>query len=218
MTSIQKTLGERFISAHDVLLDPSPVVEVLQVGGMVIMPTDTLYGLMVRCDDERALEQLFRLKGRAIDQKVPILMENPRVYLEKYVEKIPRQAQQLMDTCWPGPLTLVFKSHKDLPRLLVGPDRTIGVRNAAHPVLQAVLSELALPVTGTSANLSGGHSPFRLDQISSHLLKEVDLVVDGGELPGRKGSTVIDFSGKEMRILRQGDLPLTRIREILQLT
>ena len=217
MDQVRSLLGpDRYCTASEIILDPTPVVEVLKKGGMVILPTDTLYGLITRVEEVSSLEKLYRVKGRSLERQVPVLIDSPEYDLPRLVEEIPPLAQKLIDRCWPGPLTLVLKAKTHLPKLLIGHQNAIGVRQSPSSVVRAVLSELGEAVTGTSANLSGGRSPFSLTQISPHILKKAQFVVDGGTLPGRKGSTVIDFTREEIHILRQGDLPLNRVREIIQ--
>ena len=213
-----KNLGsKKYVQKHQVIQDPSKAVNVLRGGGLVILPTETLYGLAVRYQDENALERLFRLKGRSLGKQIPLLIEDPKNIVPHLVEEIPEVAQKLMDVFWPGPLTLIFKARKGVPRLIGGKSRTVGLRQSAHPVVRAIVTALGEPITGTSANLSGLPSPFNLEQISPSLLMASDLVIDGDRLKGRKGSTVLDFTGKEIKIIRQGDLPLSRIREHIQL-
>jgi L-threonylcarbamoyladenylate synthase len=219
--AVQRALGEdRYMTAHQFLQNPEKALYILKAGGIIIVPTDTLYGLAVRSSDEAALEKLFRLKGRSLERQVPLLIENPEKTLSEIVDdlsdSVKEMVQKLVSHFWPGPLTLVLPAKKGLSRLITGNTQAVGLRQAAHPVVRTLLRVLGEPITGTSANLAGAQSPFRLEQISSSVLEKVDLVIDGGTLSGQMGSTVLDLSGPEMQILRQGDLSLNQIREVIK--
>lgn len=194
---------------------PEKIAGFLREGKLGIVPTDTLYGLAVKISDGAAVDRMFRAKGRPEDKQTSVLLEDPDVMLQRLVANIPEKAQRLIDRFWPGALTLVLPAHPDVPSWIAGRARTVGVRQPAHPVLRRIIAALGEPITGTSANLTGGISPARRDQLSEALLERVDFLVTDDVLPGQRGSTVLDFTGPELRILREGDLPLLRIQEIL---
>lgn len=217
MSTIRQRLpADRLMADHQIVQNPLPALKVLKGGGAVITPTDTLYGLAVRALDDAALERLFRLKGRSLERQVPVFVENPQDMLQSLVADVSPLAQKLIAEFWPGPLTLVMPAKPGLSRYITGNTQAVGVRQSAHPVIRAMIQALGEPLTGTSANLTDAPSPYSLDQIAPSLLQAVDLVIDGGLLTGRKGSTVLDLTGAEVKILRQGDLPLERILSVTQ--
>ncbi len=123
------------------------------------------------------------------------------------VKNIPSKAKSLMEKFWPGDLTIVFEAMEYLPAALTAKTGKIGIRMPWHPVAKALVMETGLPVTGTSANISGMQGCSSLLDISPELLQDVDMILDAGRLKGGKGSTVIDVTAEPLRILRKGELP-----------
>lgn len=215
--TLEKLGMERYLLQSE-LIDRLPFyVEALKQGALLVLPTDTLYALSCRALDTRALEKLYRLKGRSLERQIPIFIENTDAMVDSVAQDIPASARLLMDKIWPGPLTLVLKARENLPKIITGNTGSVGVRQSGHPLIRKLVQALGEPLTGTSANLTGGASPKFLKQIAASVLTGADYVVDGGGLLGQKGSTVLDFTGPEVTIIRQGDCPLERIREIIDI-
>lgn len=187
-------------------------LEVLQQGGLVAFPTDTVYGLGALIQRPKAIEQLYRVKGRESSKAIPVLLgdleELARVALQ------PRAwALRLAERFWPGPLTLVVPKHPALPAILSALP-TVGVRMPDHPTALALLRRTG-PLAVTSANLSGGASAVTAGEVLEQLQGRIPLILDGGRAPGGKPSTVVDCSGEEPKILRPGPISLEDLLQAL---
>ena len=183
-------------------------VEAIGAGRPVVLPTDTVYGL---CSSPLAPESLSRLKGRGPDQPIALLASDVDILLE-LVPELPEQAVRAL---LPGRLTLILPNPERRFPLLAGsrPD-TIGVR---VPELRGAALRIvtrAGAVAATSANLHGGPDPRRLDEVPEPIRRE-PVLVDGGELPGTP-STVVDLTGEEPRILREGAVPAADVLALLR--
>jgi L-threonylcarbamoyladenylate synthase len=178
-------------------------VSVISTGGVVAFPTESFYGLGVNARNEKAVKHLFAIKKRRTDQPVLILIP-ARDMLDRCVTRVPKTAQKLMEQFWPGGLTLVFEAGPDIPRSLTGGTGRIGVRLSSHPIATGLSQKAGLPITGTSANVSGEPAPTTAEQVVDSLRDTVDLILDGGETQGGKGSTLLDVTVDPPRILREG--------------
>lgn len=186
--------------------------DVLRRSGLVAFPTDTVYGLGVLVNDPAGIESLYRVKGRESAKAIPVLLSDLSE-LPLVAAEITPGLQRLAQHFWPGPLTLVVLRHAALPREL-SPYLTIGVRIPDHPVALALL-RLAGPMAVTSANLSGRSSPRNAQEVVDQLDGRIELVLDGGRTPGGISSTVVDYSGLEPVILRQGPIDLGELLMVL---
>lgn len=184
-------------------------LEVLQRGGMVAFPTDTVYGVGVLAFDATAVESIYAAKDRPVEKAIPILIGRPED-LDKVTADISPIAAKLAARFWPGPLTLVVPKHPDLPEV-VSPTSTVGVRVPDHPVARALL-RAAGPMAVTSANISGEASPKTAEAVSRQLNGRIPLILDGGETPGGVPSTVVNCLGTEPVILREGPVTLKDIQ------
>jgi L-threonylcarbamoyladenylate synthase len=189
-------------------------VEVLRAGRLVAFPTDTVYGLGGLVDDDHAIRELYRVKGRGADKAIPILLGGLDD-LGKVAIDPSQMALVLAKRFWPGALTLVVPRRLDLPDSL-SPDETIGVRVPDHAFARALL-RLTGPLATTSANPTGQESPFTPDQVMRGIGGRFDLLLDGGITPGSRPSTVVDCTGPSPRILRTGPITLGEIRLALGL-
>ncbi|MDP3029128.1 MAG: L-threonylcarbamoyladenylate synthase [Deltaproteobacteria bacterium] len=187
---------------------------VLKQGGILAFPTETFYGLGADALNEQALKRVFALKQR--DYAKPLLVIiSEKDQLHSLVSDIPSVAEKLMDSFWPGPLTIIFKARKGLPSLLTGGTDTVGIRISSHPVARSLASTFGLPLTATSANLSGGRNPITAQDVCDQLGGRVDMILDAGETKGIKGSTIIDVTLSPPRIVREGDVPVDEIMKAI---
>jgi len=178
-------------------------VRVLYEGGVVAFPTETFYGLGADARNETAVEKIFRIKGRNFRNPLSVIVANDRDVIP-LVEEIPAAAKILMQTFWPGPLTLVFRASSSvLPRLTANTGK-IGIRVSSHPLARLLAGGLGGPLTATSANLSGGPECSSADAVIRALGELPGSVIDGGETPGGAGSTILDVTIFPPRILREG--------------
>lgn len=193
----------------------SQACSILRQGGLVAFPTETFYGLGADALNQKAIEKIFTLKRRNPASPLLILISHTR-QLTHIVTEVPPQAQVLIDSFWPGPLTIIFKAQKDLPALLTGGTGTIGIRISSHPIAECLSYAYGGPLTATSANLSGGKNPVTAQDVWTQLGGGLDLILDGGQTGGTKGSTIIDVTSSPPRIVREGDVPIADVVTRLQ--
>ncbi len=178
-------------------------LEILNAGGVVAFPTDTVYGLGAPAFAPASIERLYDIKGREHTKAIAVLMAD-QVDLPRVARESSPRVLSLARRFWPGPLTLVLPRHPDLPAAL-SPNDTIGVRIPDHPVALALLSA-AGPMAVTSANASGGANALNANEVLAQLDGKVELVLDGGQTPGDRPSTVVDLTGPQPRVLRAGPI------------
>lgn len=188
-------------------------LDILESGGLVAFPTDTVYGVGAKVFDRMAVESIYAAKDRPVEKAIPVLIGDLDDLL-KVATAVPEIALRLAAHFWPGPLTLVVPKHPELPEAVsAGP--TVGVRIPNHPAARALL-RLAGPMAVTSANISGQPSPTTAQEVSSQLDGRIALILDGGKTPGGYPSTVVDCAGGEPQILRAGPIPKREIMEIIK--
>lgn len=189
------------------------VNRIVQDDGIVAVPTETYYGLGVNPFSERAVDRLLRLKGRS-DGKPILVLIGQRGQLTTLVQDIGPAATLLMDTFWPGPLTILFTAHPSLPSNLTAGTETVGVRWSSCEPLVALL-ELIGPLTGTSANPAGGAPAQTASQVQEALGQGIDLIIDAGSTTGGPASTVVDARGA-VRVVREGAVTRQMLQNVLQ--
>jgi L-threonylcarbamoyladenylate synthase len=187
-------------------------LDVLNKGGLVAFPTDTVYGLGALALDGSAVESIYVAKDRPIEKAIPVLLEDAQD-LEKVGRDVPDVAYRLADRFWPGPLTIVIPKAPTLPES-VSATSTVGVRVPDHGVARALL-RAAGPLAVTSANISGQPSPSTAEEVFAQLGGRIDLIIDGGSTPGGVPSTVIDCTGNDLKLLREGPISLEAIKSKL---
>lgn len=189
-------------------------VAVLQAGGLVAFPTESFYGLGADATQERAIGRLLAAKRRPEQQPILILV-GTAAEVAGLAAEVPAVAQRLMAAFWPGGLTLVLEAGPRVSPLLTRGTGRIGIRLSSHPVATALARRLGRPVTGTSANLSGAPACATADAVAAALGPAVDLVLDGGETAGGKGSTVLDVTTRPPRLIREGMVSLAALEPYL---
>jgi L-threonylcarbamoyladenylate synthase len=183
---------------------------VLAEGGLVVLPTETLYGVAVDHRHPAALERLARLKGREGAKPFPLILASA-AEADTLAAGIPPQARDLMARFWPGPLTLVLAARPGLSPRLVSAQGGVGMRVSSHAVAGGLARALGRAVTATSANLGGQPPVSRVADLDSALLAGVDLVLDAGPSPGGPASTVLEARAWPPRLLRAGALSLAQL-------
>ena len=189
-------------------------VEVLKNHGVVAYPTDTLYGLGAAFNDLEAVERVFDIKGRPRNAALPLLVASLSG-VEQVALGVDPRAEILMEAFWPGPLTLVVPSAQATPDVVTGGSGTVAVRMPDHPVPQELVRRVGCPITGTSANPTGGLDPATAEDVRKTLGDLVDCVIDGGPAPIGQPSTIIDLTGKRPRLIRAGALTVEAIEEAI---
>lgn len=192
--------------------DIEQAITILQGGGLVAFPTDTLYGLGAHPFIESAVRRLYDAKGRPDAKPVPLLLSSPND-LSLVSDQTGGIAHALASAFWPGALTLVVRCRPDIPSLANGWGATVAIRVPDHPVPRQLCALLDAPITGTSANLGGGPNPITAQDVATQLEGKVDLIVDRGPCPGALPSTIVDVSGESPRILREGVISRAAIEE-----
>lgn len=189
------------------------VIKIIKEGGIICLPTDTVYGLAVDAQNEKAAVKLYNLKKRPREKPLVLFIKD-RKELIPLVKKIPLVAIKMINKWWPGPLTLIFKSSISEPWYLVSEKGKIGVRIPSHPVPRKILQEDDLFLATTSANLSGEPSVKDPKQLPSSLKEEIDVLIDSGPTPLGKESTVIDVTTFPPKVLREGKISHQEIAKI----
>jgi len=179
---------------------------------LVAFPTDTVYGVGALAFSSGAIEQLYLVKGRDTAKAIAVLLGDITA-LEQVTSSMGPLAERLAQRFWPGPLTLVVSRHPDLPSNL-SPLPTIGVRMPDHPVTLELLNRMG-PMAVTSANLSGSSNTITAQQVFDQLHGRIPLILDGGQTPGGQPSTVVDCTGDQPVILRQGPVTLEQLQAAL---
>ncbi len=189
--------------------------EAAAAGGLVVYPTDTLYGLGTNPFLEEALERLFRVKERPPDRPVPVLGSSAEA-LERLVAFTP-EARRLAERFWPGPLTLILpvRPGTRVPRLLHAGTGRIGVRVPGHRVALVLIEEAGGVLTGTSANIHRRPPARTAGEALEQLDGRVDYVVDAGPAPLGRPSTVVDLTAEPPRLVREGAVPRGELERVL---
>ena len=192
-------------------------VGVLKAKGVVAFPTDTVYGLGADGLCEEAVARVFEIKGRPLNMAVPLLLGSFRD-LDKLCDDVPDLARTLTDRFWPGPLTLVLKASKEVPKTVTGGSGSVAVRVPDHELPIVLVRELGGPITGTSANKTGGPDPINANEVARLLGDQVDYILDGG--PDTRGvpSTVLDLTGRRPRLVRLGAINVATLQPFLSNT
>lgn len=181
-------------------------VSCLRAEGVVVSPTDTLYGLGADAFSIPALRRVLAIKGRPANMALPVLVASLD-QAGQVVREFSEIGRRLAERFWPGPLTLVFPRSLGLPDLLAGGRDTVAVRMPDHWVPLALAEELGRPITGTSANLSGEGDLLTLDEVAATLGRQVDYIIKCGPAPSGLASTVVDVTTETPRLVRRGTLP-----------
>lgn len=197
---------------------PSAVVQAASVlcrGGLVAFPTDTLYALGADALNPLAVKRVFEVKGRSLTSPIPLLVADLTMAIQ-LVGELPAAAVRLAERWWPGPLTLVVTAPRTVCALLTAGTGRIGLRVPDSAVALALIRQFGGPVTGTSANRSGGTDPLDAQEVLRQLGDQVDLVLDGGPVVGGSPSTVVDVTTNPPVIVRQGPIRQEEILSLLE--
>ncbi len=192
--------------------DPQSIrlaAEILQRGGLIAFPTDTVYGIGAHGWLNDAVEKIYLIKGRPAEKAIPLLLASADD-IESVAREVPPMAHTLMKKFWPGALTLVLKKQPHIPAAVTSSD-TVAVRVPDHPLVRALIDALQAPLAATSANKSGQPELLDAQAIAQALGDHLDLILDGGRCAGGVPSTVVDVTVKPMRVLRVGAIAVERL-------
>ena len=199
------------------LSEPSlrEAADIVRGGGVIAFPTETFYGLGARPFDTRAVQRVVDLKDRSLRDAPILVLIRSRADLHTLVSEITPAAERLMEACWPGPVTLIFRAAEAVPSVLTAGTGTIGVRLPAHPDVQRLLEAVGGPLTGTSANRSGQPPATTAAEVERVLGDGVDTILNGGATPGGLPSTVVDTTVTPPRLIREGRVPKASLLSII---
>ena len=179
--------------------------EAIKRGGVIAFPTRCLYGLGADAFDPEAVERIFKIKRRAEQNPILVLIDSKQ-QLDSLVMHIPPAADAIMKAFWPGRVTLIFEARNSLPDELTARTGKIGVRLPGHPAAFSLVKHVKGPITGTSANISGQPGCHRAKDLDSAIAEQLDFILDAGTLLGGLGSTVVDVTVDPPRVLREGQV------------
>lgn len=188
---------------------------VIASGGLLVYPTETVYGIGADARNADALSRIPVVKGR--DEKKPILvLIGSGEAVREFAANVPDVAEVLMRAFWPGPLTLVFRARGDVPELLTAGTGTVGLRYSPNAFCRELIQRSGRPITSTSANRTGERTPATIEEIARQLGEGIDLYVDAGPLGDALPSTVVDVSGPAPRLIREGAIPRSGLRPFIR--
>jgi L-threonylcarbamoyladenylate synthase len=197
--------------------DPAKIqtaAEIIQKGGLVAFPTETVYGLGADALNPVAVLALFEAKKRPLDNPPIVHVADPKeVY--RLVKEVPKKAEVLMERFWPGPLTLIFKRSNVVPKVTVAGLDTVAIRMPKHKVALELIKQSRRPIAAPSANLAGKPSPTTAQHVYEDLNGRIDAILDGGATNIGVESTVVDLSIDPPMLLRPGGTPLEALTEVL---
>ncbi len=194
--------------------DAALAAEILRQGGLVGIPTETVYGLGANGLDPEAVSHIFQAKGRPQDN--PLILHIPEAsWLERYCKEIPLTAYQLAEAYWPGPMTMILKRKDIVPDVVTAGMDTVGMRCPSHPLCREIIALSQVPVAAPSGNTSGRPSPTTAEHMLEDMNGKIDAIVDGGPCSVGVESTIIDLTCQPPRLLRPGGITLEQLESVL---
>ena len=188
--------------------------EIIKTGGLVAVPTETVYGLAGNGLDEEAVKQIYEVKGRPQVKPLSLMVPGAEA-MDRYCEDVPQGARLLAERFWPGPLTIVLKAKDFIPSIVLAGGDTVGLRCPDHPMTLELLKKAGVPFAAPSANPSGEESPKTAQKVWDYFSGKIEGIIDGGECGIGRESTIISMAQKPYRILRQGALDEKEIASAL---
>ena len=179
--------------------------------GLIIMPTDTVYGLAASLDSPCALEHVFEAKRRPHDMPLPVLIASTADADRLTREPLSSMARAVCDTFWPGALTVIVEASERVPAAVTAGRGTVGLRVPDNDIARAIIAAAGGALAVTSANLFGVEAAVDVASLDAELLAHVGLVVDGGQCLGGTPSTVVDLTGRAPTVLREGAIPTSAV-------
>jgi tRNA threonylcarbamoyl adenosine modification protein (Sua5/YciO/YrdC/YwlC family) len=188
-----------------------PASEAVRAGQIIVYPTETFYGLGASAFSAEAVEKIYSLKGRDRGKPLSVVVADLAA-AEKMAAELPAVFHELAARFWPGPLTLVVKAKPIFPAAMLGPAGTVAMRVPGSAWLRGFLGELSVPLTATSANLSGEGEIANPAEVIRQFDGLVAAIIDGGRTAGGRPSTIVDLTSTPPKILREGAVPSSRLR------
>jgi L-threonylcarbamoyladenylate synthase len=206
---IKKPKSLKILQADPLNLRDDHIVATSQIikdGGVIVFPTQFLYGLGADALNANAVDRVFDIKQRPYHKPLLVLIPH-RKDVTRLVQHVSSAAEHMMNCLWPGAVTLIFKAKDTLPANLTADTDKVGIRMPQHPVALALSKAVGCPLTATSANITGYSGCSTVSDIDPRILDKVDLIIDAGPLKGGIGSTVVDVTVDPPKILREGAIP-----------
>ena len=188
--------------------------EILLEGGLVAVPTETVYGLAGNGLNPDAVAEIYEVKGRPAKKPISLLVSGMED-AKKFCIDIPEKAYVLAEKFWPGPLTMILKKSSAVPAIVTAGGDTVGVRCPDHPDTLEIIRKAGVPLAAPSANISGEPSPKNAEAVLRYFDGKIECVVDGGQCSVGIESTIVDMTVWPPKILRQGGLPAEEIFKAL---
>ncbi|HEX6437250.1 MAG TPA: L-threonylcarbamoyladenylate synthase [Candidatus Binatia bacterium] len=195
---------------EQLMMNLRQAIALLKRGDVIVFPTETVYGLGADALNPAAVERVFQLKGRNPDTPIPVIVAD-QAMLKALVEPIPPLARKLMEQFWPGPLTLVLPAVPSTPKQLLNRTGGVGVRISSAPLATQLARELERPLTATSANPSGEPAASTIEQAQNYFAGDIEIFLDGGQLPSKTGSSVVEVIDDCIKIIREGEISLEHL-------
>jgi len=188
--------------------------KVILKNGVIGYPTETVYGLGANALSDAAVEKIFELKGR--EKHKPILIIAAELdQVKKLVASFPAKAEILAQAFWPGALTMVLEAAPQLSKLLLGGGNQIGIRIPGSKICLELLKYCGVPITSTSANLSGQKNPISASEVRENFGDKLDLIIDGGESQSSVPSTVVVVAADNIKLIREGAISKSKITQVI---
>jgi len=188
--------------------------KIIREGGLVAFPTETVYGLGADALNSKAVKRIYEVKGRPPDNPIIVhIAEKNDIY--KLAKCVPKKAKKLVQKFWPGPLTLVLKKAKKVPKITTGGLDTIAIRMPANEIALALIKKSHTPIAAPSANLSGKPSPTSTSHVLHDLNGKIEAIIDGGKTKIGVESTVLDLTTEPPTLLRPGGVTLEELEKVL---
>ena len=188
--------------------------QLLRQGGVVAIPTETVYGLAAHATNPQAVQKIFEAKGRPQDNPLIVHIASLEE-LPALVRQVPDAAKKLAETFWPGPLTMIFYKSEKIPAETSAGLDTVGIRMPQHLAARQVIQAAGVPLAAPSANRSGRPSPTTAEHVMNDMKGRIDAVLDGGPCQVGVESTVVDMTGDVPRVLRPGAVTREQILRVL---
>lgn len=203
-------MNTKRLTQHDI----EEAAAILRDGGLLGIPTETVYGLGANGLNEEAVAHIFEAKGRPQDN--PLILHIPDAsWLERYCKEIPLTAYQLAKAYWPGPMTMILKRKDIVPNAVTAGLDTVGMRCPAHPLCREIIAASGVPVAAPSGNTSGRPSPTTAQHMLEDMDGKINAIVDGGPCSVGVESTIIDLTETPARLLRPGGITLEQLEAVL---
>ena len=190
--------------------DPARAAELLRAGGLVAVPTETVYGLAANGMDAEAVRRVYEVKGRPAVKPLSLMVHDAS-WMERFCTAVPKAAKALAERFWPGPVTIILPAKTTIPGIVRAGGDTIGLRCPDHADTLAAIEAAELPLAAPSANPSGAPSPKTAEEVKAYFDGEIEAIIDGGPCGIGTESTIVDLAHTPYRILRQGALEAEQI-------